>query len=160
MSKVADEQVAKWLVCGRIAGIDLKEEEEVLKRSLSNSCPGVESHVPQFYSPPRISRMAETFKAILGSALDLATLDPDDQLPWGYDNLAKREKAKQFVQQRRSLLLIGSPMCSAFSQLQHLNFPNMSKAYIERVINYGRKHLEFCIELYRIQVKDKIIFSA
>ena len=83
--------------------------------------------------------MAERFKLIPGLALDLTTFDPDDQLPWDFDNPEKRRKAKQLVQTRRSLLVIGSPMCSAFSQLQNLNFPKMTKKEVERVINYGRK---------------------
>ena len=49
-------------------------------------------------------------------------------------------------------------MCSAFSQLQTLNFPKMNKADIERMINYGRKHLEFAIELYKIQIKNQLYF--
>ena len=49
-------------------------------------------------------------------------------------------------------------MCSAFSQLQQLIFPKMSKKAVERMINYGRKHLEFCIELYRIQIMNKLYF--
>ena len=62
----------------------------------------------------------------------------------------KRQKAKQLVQTRKSLLVIGSPMCAAFSQLQYMNFPKMSKKEIERMINCDRKRLEFSIELYRI----------
>ena len=93
--------------------------------------------------------MAQRFKLIPGLALDLTAVDPDDGLPWDFDNPEKRAKAKQLVQTRKSLLLVGSPMCSAFSQLQHLTFPRMSKQEVERIINYGRKHLDFCLELYK-----------
>ena len=113
MSIVADDQLAEWLVNGTIAGINSKEEEEkLIQASLNKYCPGGERHVTEVYSPPRITSMVERFKLIPGLALDLTTIDPDDQLPWGFDDPAKRQKAKQLVQTRRSLLVTGSPMFS------------------------------------------------
>ena len=142
MAITADEQIAEWMVKGSISGINSKEEERtIVTKALSNYCPGIESHIIEIYSPPRVTTMAERFKLIPGLALDLTTIDPDDGMPWNFDDPSKRAKAKQLVHTRRSLLVIGSPMCSAFSQLQQLNFPKMSKQEIERMINYGRKHL-------------------
>ena len=57
MSVVADSQLAEWLVCGCIAGINSKEEEErVVKEQLSNYCPGIEAHVTEVYSKPRVTK--------------------------------------------------------------------------------------------------------
>ena len=68
MSVVADDKLAEWLVNGTIAGINSKEEEEeqIIKRALMNYCPGVESHVTEIHSPPRVTTMAERFKLIPG----------------------------------------------------------------------------------------------
>ena len=46
------------------------------------------------------------------------------------------------------MLLIGSPTCSAFSQLQNLNFNKMNPEEVQKVIAHGTRHLEFCLELY------------
>ena len=83
MAITANGQLSEWLVNGCIAGINSKEEEEemIVKNGLSNYCPGIETHATEIYSPPRVTTMAERFRLMPGLALDLTTLDPDDQLP-------------------------------------------------------------------------------
>ena len=49
-------------------------------------------------------------------------------------------------------------MCSAFSQLQGLNYAKMNKEDVERVIAYGTVHLDFCIELYKMQHENGVYF--
>ena len=49
-------------------------------------------------------------------------------------------------------------MCAAFSQLQNINFSKMSPEDVMQVKEYGRRHLEFCIELYNIQRKMGLYF--
>ena len=49
-------------------------------------------------------------------------------------------------------------MCSAFSQLQHINFSNMSAADVDKIKEHGRKHLEFCMELYQEQHRNGVYF--
>ena len=53
----------------------------------------------------------------------------------------KGQRAEQMVRDKKALLLIGSPMCSALGQIQHLNFAGMSPAEVEQVISYGTRHL-------------------
>ena len=48
-------------------------------------------------------------------------------------------------------LLIGSPMCTAFSQMNNINYSKMDPSEEERRLAYGRKHFEFCTKLYDIQ---------
>ena len=69
-----------------------------------------------------------------------------------------REKAMRRVKECKALLLIGSPMCSAFSALQNINFAKMSKEQVDEVVGYGMRHLEFCMELYRIQMANGLYF--
>ena len=71
-----------------------------------------------------------------GMALDL-TVNDVDGMPWDFNVEEKRNKARQMVYEKRALLLIGSPMCSAFSQLQSINFSRMSKADI-KLLNMER----------------------
>ena len=51
-----------------------------------------------------------------------------------------------------------SPMCSAFSQLQSINFSRMNKEDVAKIVEYGTRHLEFCAELYRIQHDNGLYF--
>ena len=93
-----------------------------------------------------------------GMAFDLTQNDPEDGQPWDFNVLEKAEKAKKWIQNHKPLLLIGSPMCSAFSQIQNINFSRMSPEDVDRVIEYGTRHLEFCIDLYRLQMRNGLYF--
>jgi len=84
----------------------------------------------------------------------LTTCDPDDSKPWDFNDHAKQVKAERLVRQKKSLLLIGSPMCTAFSQLQNLNFAKMTEEQDQVVKDYGYKPLEFMMRLYNIQVSN------
>ena len=53
-------------------------------------------------------------------ALDLTTADSDGKL-WDFDDKVMRDRAMQKVKDERPLLVIGSPMCTAFSTWQRIN---------------------------------------
>ena len=62
MSITADKELAEWLVRGSVAGINSKEQEEKIdSEKLRNYCPGIESHITEIYSPPRVTSVAESF---------------------------------------------------------------------------------------------------
>ena len=94
--------------------------------------------------------MGEVMGLIPGMSLDLTENDVDGQ-PWDFNIADKRERAMRLVKSKKALLLIGSPMCAAFSQLQNINFGRMSPIDVERVKRHGTTHLEFCADLYKIQ---------
>ena len=52
-----------------------------------------------------------------GLALDLTTVDELGNL-WDFDKKHMREKARARLNAQKPVLLIGSPMCKASSQLQ------------------------------------------
>ena len=87
----------------------------------------VKFHITEVYSPPRVNTMAERLGLIPGMSLDLTTVDPDDGMPWDFNNEDKARKAEDMVRSKRAVLLIGSPMCAAFSTLQVMNFCRMSR---------------------------------
>ena len=102
--------------------------------------------------------MIERMGLIPGLSLDLTTNGPEDNMPWDFNKQDKRDKAEAMVKAKSSLLLVVSPMCSAFSALQRLNFPRMSAAKVKEVVEYGVKHLEFCMRLCRIQHDQGLYF--
>ncbi len=110
--------------------------------------------VSEIYSRPRVTAYAARLGLSPGFALDLAVVDPDDGMPWDFDNPNKCAKAKRKVQLKKPKLLIGSPMCTAFSQLQALSKDKgnieKKKLLLVRVI----KHIRLCVSLYWEQIKN------
>lgn len=48
---------------------------------------------------------------------------------------------------------IASPMCAAFSSLQHLNYWNMTPHELEPKLKAAKEHLDFALKMCEIQVK-------
>ena len=119
---------------------------------------GIRDPIMEVYSPPRVNSMANALGIASGLSLDLTENDPEDGTPWDFTRKEKRDKAMDMVLGKRALLLIGSPLCTAFSRLQNWNFSKMSKERKEEIVNAGREHLKFCMLLYRIQHENGMYF--
>ena len=89
-----------------------------------------------------------------GFALHLTVVDPDDGKPWDFDIAAKRAKALRKVQVEKPTLPIGSPMCTAFSNLQKLSCERRDPVEFKKMLHYGITHLKFCIVLYWEQTNN------
>ena len=71
----------------------------------------------EIYSPPRVTKILSGMPSHAlapGFALDLTCTDPHDGLPWDFDKLEKRERARALFREQRPMVLIGSPMCTAW----------------------------------------------
>ena len=112
----------------------------------------------EVYSPPRVNGLAKQLGVIPGMSLDLTVEDPDDGKPWDFNNPEKRDKAERMIRDKRGLLLIGSPMCSAFSQLQSLNRTRIGEEKYQDMVKKGTEHLEFCAKLYKMQMENGLYF--
>ena len=55
----------------------------------------VREHVMEIYSPKRVNAMAEKMGMIPGLSLDLTTVDPDDGMPWDFNDINKHNKARR-----------------------------------------------------------------
>ena len=86
-----------------------------------------------------------------GLALDLSTTN-DKGERWYFDKKEKRDEAERLLDEERPLLLIGSPMCTAFSRLLAISAAKRDPADIKRQWDKAIVHLEFCCRLYRKQV--------
>ena len=112
--------------------------------------------VSEVYSAPRVTaaatKLSPELRQIPGFALELTTAGSDVR-QWDFDNKVIRERAMNRVNEDRPMLLVGSPMCSAFSTWQRINDeirdPYVVKAEKRRAV----MHFEFCIELYREQLR-------
>ena len=79
--------------------------------------------VSEIYSPPRVTAAAKLppeLRCIPGFAPDLTTADANGR-PWDFDIAENRRRAREMVLSKKPMLLIGSPMCTAFSAWQRIN---------------------------------------
>ena len=67
--------------------------------------------VCEVFSPPRVGKEAMKFGRHVGDAMDLTT-------GWDVKQEEDRIRAEQYIDKEKLLVLIGSPPCVAFSQLQ------------------------------------------
>ena len=49
----------------------------------------------EIYSPPRVTAWASTMRLVPGLAMALTRNDPDDGMPWDFNNPEKAAKAKR-----------------------------------------------------------------
>lgn len=104
--------------------------------------------IAEIYSPPRVTTQAKTFGLRAGEAMDIIT-------GWDFRSSAQRKRAWDYIQDQKPLLLIGSPMCTMFSRLQHLRKWTESKEqrWVEAV-----QHIKFVVQLYREQIRGGRFF--
>lgn len=64
--------------------------------------------------------------------------------------------ARQLVETKKPMWLIGSPPCTSFTRLNwSWNYPRMQPEDVQRRVEEGRRHLHFIIGLYHLQVQQR-----
>ena len=106
--------------------------------------------VAEVYSPPRVTEMARRMGLRVGWALDITTQGYDGR-DLDFNQLEMLNRAIRKVLQDKPLLIIGSPVCTALSKLNNSNYCRMDPMEVQRKMEYGRRHPEFCTKLYNIQ---------
>ena len=113
--------------------------------------------VAEIYSPPRVAAMAKRMGLRQGWSLDMTTCDRDGR-EWDFNSMEMRNRAVRTVLKGKPFVLIGSPMCGLFGIMNNINYSRMDAAEINQRIEYGRKRLKFCAQLYKIQVDNNRYF--
>ena len=83
----------------------------------------VRAIVSDVYSAARVTASAIRHKGLgieSGLALDLTTTDEDGK-PWDFSDAFQRKQAETMIDEQVPTLLIGTPMCAAFSLIQHIS---------------------------------------
>ena len=102
----------------------------------------------EVYSPPRVTAEADKMGMQAGEAMNIIT-------GWDFNNEEQRMRAVNYIEKEKPMLLIGSPMCTAFSQLQRLNAKNAhSVTKMKEAIN----HMKFVTKLYGMQADAGRLF--
>ena len=109
-------------------------------------------HVAKFYSPPRITNMANEMGLRGGWSMDITTQDTDGRA-WDFIILEMRNRAARRIIQDKPLLLIGSLMCTIHTVANHVNHARMDPEVVQARFRYAWKHLEFAAKLYKMQLQ-------
>ena len=104
-------------------------------------------HVSEVFNPGRFTRHCNRYGLTPGHAFDLTLCDPDDGQPWDMNVPGKRVKAYWIIEQEEPWLLIGSPMCKAFSKLMALNWSRMDPEQAKALIKECVDHLKWSFQL-------------
>ena len=110
-------------------------------------------HAPssEVYSAPRVSAAAgclPKYGLMSGLAFDI-TVDDDTGQPYDFSVKTQGDEAEALLDAQKPVLLIGSPMCTAFSVIQAIIKAQRDPAIVERELVAGRLHLAWCCQLYR-----------
>ena len=111
---------------------------------------GVKAIVSEIYSSPRTTaaiKLLPELRLIPGFALDFTTVDEEDGAPWDFDDPRKREKALAKLRHECPMLLVGSPMCTAFSSWQRISDKVRDPAVCAAEKARALVHLSFCVQL-------------
>ena len=111
--------------------------------------------VSEIYSPPRVAaaiKLLPELRLIPGFPLDLITGDSDGCL-WDFDSKMMRYRGLKRIREERPMLLVGLPMCTAFSTWQRINSLIRDPLTVNIEEKRAVMHLEFWVELYREQMK-------
>ena len=73
--------------------------------------------ITEVYSPQRVVRQGEKIGLTAGDSMDLLT-------GWNFELKEHRDKAIEMIKKQKPRLVIGSPPCTYFSNLQELNKHN------------------------------------
>jgi hypothetical protein len=98
-----------------------------------------------------VAKHCPSYGILPGFALDLTTNDHDGGC-WDFDEEEMRKRAWVKIEEEQPMLLIGSPMCTAFSAWQHINNSKRDPEVTFKEYQRGLSHLRFCCELYEYQV--------
>jgi len=127
----------------------LREAEEGVGGLMKMTVKPGGTDIVEIYSPERIVKVAEEHGLRGGWSLDLLT-------GWDFNKKADRDAAKRYVEIVKPTLVVGSPMCTAYSLLQKLNrgkSKEMDAKLDERRRN-ADMHMEFMMEVYKMQLDE------
>ena len=96
-------------------------------------------------------------RMVPGIAFDLTENDPEDDLPWDFND-EKGKESQGMDQDSQTIVTHREPyVCGVEPHEQHQLFQTAPRE-VMTVVEYGTMHLDFCMELYRIQMRTVLYF--
>lgn len=148
---ITEEQANEKLHQVRKATQHVRQQPEMKMDNIGSRLNGVmlamlksQMDVAEVYSLPRVAEIGRRMGLNGGWSLDLTTCDNDGRM-WDFNQKDMRNRAIRKLLKDQPTLLIGSPMCTAYSSIGNMNYFRMSKEEMEARMKYARQHLELCV---------------
>ena len=112
--------------------------------------------VVEVFSQPRVTQEAEIQKGVKlrpGWSLDLTLDDPLTGQAWDLGKHEVRKIIRSLVKETKPFMVIGSLPCAEFYSIQSMLGHSQDRAKMAKELEYARKHMRFCIELYVEQIR-------
>ena len=110
--------------------------------------------VAEEHSPPRAVETATNMGIRGGWGFDLTT-NGGDGFPWGFNDAMMRNRVVRKLLQDKPHVPIGSPMCTAYSAMNRINYSKMSTKEVAQRMAHARRQVDFCIKLCEIQWRNE-----
>ena len=127
--------------------VSIKKQNEVMETIINCS-------IVELYSPPRVSTIASKYGITSLGAFDITEMDPDDNMPWDLNLKSKRDKIRHIIKSCKPTIVIGSPMCTAFSSLQNMNVKSQGTDEWKAKMKEAISHMKFACEIYEVQISE------
>lgn len=124
--------------------IEKTDEDGDLIMKLCRLSEKIEVELMEMYSPPRVTFEAKNWGLRPGEAMDLLN-------GWDFRREDHRRAAWKYIDEHKPRLIIGSPMCTVFSQLQNETPWTEGKRARWRE---AKRHMEFMVAVYRRQLRE------
>ena len=111
--------------------------------------------VSEIYSPPRVTKYAKLLPSLgiaPGFAIDLTTCNEKGE-PWDLDSIEKQKEAERLIDQTKPMVLVGSPMCTAYCAWQRINALRRDPKLVAQEKAKADMHLEFVCRMYKKQIE-------
>ncbi len=115
--------------------------------------------IPELYSPPRVTVMAEKMGMRSEWALDLATQDGQGNV-WNFNgSMVRNNVVRKFIEDY-PLLFIGSPSRTNWSTIMNLNWNKMNPTEVAQRKQEARGRLFFLHEAIQDSAQRRTVFPT
>ena len=113
-----------------------------------------ECSIIELYSPPRVTDVAKKYGISNFGTFDITVNDPEDGMPWDLNLKSKLNRLRKIMKECKPSLLIGSPMCTAFSALQNMNTKSKDSPERKHRMMEAISYMKFACEMYEFQLSE------
>ena len=93
-----------------------------------------------------------------GWSLDLTADDSETRQPWDLSDGKVRSKARELIKYGKPYMVICSPMCTSFSQMQNINKNRRDPETIRRELDDAEDHIQFVMSICATQLREHRYF--
>ena len=120
--------------------------------------------VVELYSPPRVVQEAGLRsyggrRLRPGWSLDLTVDDPETGKPWDLSDGKVRTKVMKLINEGKPYMIIMSPICTAFSQIQAINKQRRDPKIVRQELDDAKDHIRWVMKIAAIQVRCNRYFA-